>query len=128
MAVFMIEPSKTRAPATGAAHSARVAAWRYDARNATWSWPAGTPGWLPDGTIEDLHALVSHTDAEHGAALTSALRGRDAFRLNLPLATSSKSVRWLRVEGARNGYGDVMAPMRWNYWKRYGKTLTVPNC
>ncbi|MFK7885973.1 MAG: putative bifunctional diguanylate cyclase/phosphodiesterase [Gammaproteobacteria bacterium] len=87
--------------------TARVAAWHYDARHGAWSWPAGSPAWLPDGTSEDLHTLVAHTDTEHGARLTRALSGQDAFRLTLPLSTSSKSERWLRIEGSRDGYGDV---------------------
>ncbi len=87
--------------------TARVAAWHYDARQGVWTWPAGSPAWLPDGTSEDLHTLVAHTDREHGAKLTRALSGQDAFRLTLPLSTSSKSTRWLRIEGSRDGYGDV---------------------
>ncbi|MFK8017282.1 MAG: putative bifunctional diguanylate cyclase/phosphodiesterase [Gammaproteobacteria bacterium] len=103
----MNESITGRASTTGGANSARVATWQYDARQSTWSWPSGTPGWLPEGTADDLHTLVAHTDAEHGAKLTRALSGRDAFRVTLPVATSSKSVRWINIEGSRNGYGDV---------------------
>ena len=107
MAESMNEQFSGRPRSQAGAQSNRVAAWEFDARKATWSWPTGTPVWLPKGIAEDLHALVAHTDAEHGAKLTQALSGRDAFRIALPLATSSKSVRWISVEGSRNGYGDV---------------------
>lgn len=103
----MSEKTSKPAPGPGVTDRARMAAWRYDTRSGRWSWPSGVPRWLPDGSVEDLHTLVAHTEPAFGAELTRALAGRDAFRITLPLATSAKTRRWLRVEGARGEAGNI---------------------
>lgn len=85
----------------------RVSAWQYNARLGTWTWPSGHPGWLPGGTVDDLHTLVAHTTPEDGGRLVRALSGRETFRLTLPVTLSGNTVRYLRIEGARGKGGDM---------------------